>query len=357
MSKFSKRINEAEVQENEVQSKPETEGKGLVDINKGPEEVLKALIPNFAPASPGEEKVYELPEELRKKLLSGREDGQTDDEKITLTETTVKAGSLIPTQANIDIDKSLADQIYWANNNTGSLYGNLEVALNGSVPLSPEAPEKGMVKSKPGQFPILTFKNKFIIDGHHRWSQVCMTNPDCDLKIANINVIGVEDPKAIQALCHVILLAVYGKSVVKNVAGANLLEQSPEAIKAAVLEGKGMKSAEPISEESLKLLNEAYKKTNGKVGIEEPTKEKAAELYAKNLEVLKKLGSQAPVKIPRAFMPQPADSGDLAQFTIGGAVNKSDAITKAANAVINFKAPFESRVIKTYEKFIQKYKK
>jgi hypothetical protein len=356
MSKFSKSINEAEVQETEVQGTetevqaPETEGKGLVDINKGPEEVLKALIPNFAPASPGEEKVYELPEELRKKLLSGREDGQTDDEKVTLTEATVKAGSLIPTQANIDIDKSLADQIY-------HLYGNLEVALNGSVSLSPEAPEKGMVKSKAGQFPILTFKNKFIIDGHHRWSQVCMTNPDCDLKIANINVSGVEDPKAIQALCHVILLAVYGKSVVKNVAGANLLEQSPEAIKAAVLEGKGMKSAEPISEESLKLLNEAYKKTNGKVGIEEPTKEKAAELYAKNLEVLKKLGSQAPVKIPRAFMPQPADSGDPAQFTIGGAVNKSDAITKAANAVVNFKAPFESKVIKTYEKFIQKYKK
>ena len=160
MRKFNK-INEAEAQV--AQAKPETEGKGLVDINKGPEEVLKALIPNFAPAAPGEEKVYELPEELRKKLLAGREDGQTDDEKVTLTETTVKAGSLIPTQANIDIDKSLADQIY-------HLYGNLEVALNGSVPLSPEAPEKGMVKSKPGQFPILTFKNKFIIDGHHRWA-------------------------------------------------------------------------------------------------------------------------------------------------------------------------------------------
>ena len=108
MKKFNK-INEAEAQV--AQAKPETEGKGLVDINKGPEEVLKALIPNFAPAAPGEEKVYELPEELRKKLLAGREDGQTDDEKVTLTETTVKAGSLIPTQANIDIDKSLYHSI------------------------------------------------------------------------------------------------------------------------------------------------------------------------------------------------------------------------------------------------------
>ena len=344
MRKFGK-INEAEVAE-----APKTgEGKGLVDINKGPEEVLKAIVPGFTPASPGEEKVYEIPEELRKKLLSGREDGQEGDEKITLSEGTVKASALIPTQANIDIDKSLADQIY-------HLYGNLEIALNGLVPFSPDAPEKGMVKSKAGQFPILTFQNKYIIDGHHRWSQICMTNPDCDLKIANLNVPGVTDPKAIQALCHIILLAVYGKTVVKNVAGANLLEQSPEAIKAAVLEGKGMKAAKPISEESLNLLTEAYKKTNGKVGIEQATKEKAADLYAKNLEVLKKLGTQAPVKIPRAYMPQPAESGDPAQFTVGGTVDKSDAITKAANAVINFKPPFESKVIKTYEKFIQKYK-
>lgn len=274
MKKFGK-INEAEV--SEFPSKTE-EGKGLVDINKGPEEVLKAIVPNFVPASPGEEKTYEISEELRKKLLSGKEDGQESDEKITLTEGSAKAGSLIPTQANIDIDKSLADQIY-------HLYGNLEIALNGSVPFSPDAPEKGMVKSKAGQFPILTFQNKYIIDGHHRWSQICMTNPDCDLKIANINAPGVTDPKAIQALCHIILLAVYGKTVVKNVAGANLLEQSPETIKSAVLEGKGMKAAKPISEDSLKLLKEAFDKTGGKVGIEQATKEKASELYAKNLEI------------------------------------------------------------------------
>lgn len=342
MRKFGK-INEAEAAE-------AIESKGLVDINKGPEEVLRALIPDFKPAAPGEEKTYVLPEETKNKLLAGREDGDQEDEKITLTTGTKKAGDLIPTQANIDIDKSLADQMY-------RLFGNLEIALDGAVPFSSDAPEKGMVKSKTGQFPILTFQNKYIIDGHHRWSQVCMTNPDCDLKIANLNVPGITDPKAIQALCHVILLAVYGKTTVKNVEGTNLLEQSPEAIRAAVLEGKGMKSGNPISEESLNLLAEAYKKTNGKVGIEEPNREKAADLYAKNLVVLKGLGAQAPVKIPRAFMPQPGDSGDPAQFTIGGTTDTSDAISKSSAGEINFKAPFESKIIKTYEKFIQQHRK
>jgi hypothetical protein len=360
MKKY-KKINEAETAEAQPETKAEggkapvegekpKEGKGLVDITKGPEEVLKALVPDFAPAGPGEEKTYTVPEDVRKKLLAGKEDGQEGDEKISLVAGSKKAGELIPTQANIDIDKSLADQIY-------HLYGNLEVALDGAVPMNSEAPEKGMVKSKAGQFPILTFGGNYIIDGHHRWSQICMTNPECMLKTADIKVDGVTDPKAIQALCHVILLAVYGKTVVKNVEGKNLLEQTPDAIKAAVLKGEGMKSKKPISEESLKLLAEAHKKTGGKVGIEEATAEKAAEMYAKNLETLKKLGAKAPVKIPRAFMPQPADSGDPAQFTIGGTVNTSDAIKKAADANINFKAPFESKVIKTFEKFMTKWKK
>lgn len=35
--------------------------------------------------------------------------------------------------------------------------------------------------------PVLTYKNQFIIDGHHRWSQAYMINPECEINCTNFD--------------------------------------------------------------------------------------------------------------------------------------------------------------------------
>lgn len=352
---------------------------GLVDITAGPEAVLKAIVPDYTPASP-KGTTYVVPEDIKKKLLAGKTDkAGPADEVVTLKSGSVKAGELIPTQSNIDIDKSLADQIY-------NLFDNLKVGLDG-----------GKVNSAGGGYPVLTFGGKYIIDGHHRWSQVCMTNPNAMLETADLSTPAIKgtDDKSIlaaQSMTHLILLGVYGKTVVKAVEGNNLLAMTEDAIKQAIMFGKGMKGGgpkkipvelpiceasikaidakgllNPYKEEAKKQLTDELKKQieekyakggkwdGGELGKPDPALVVAAALmYEKNLGVLKGLAAKSPVKTARAFMPQPADSGDANQMTS----SNSDAIKKAASGEINFLNPLgEGRVIKTFEKFMQKWKK
>lgn len=44
-------------------------------------------------------------------------------------------------------------------------------------------------------FPILTYNNKFIIDGHHRWAQINLFNPNTS--ISCINIAGISDVEMI----------------------------------------------------------------------------------------------------------------------------------------------------------------
>ena len=352
MRKFGK-INESELPEN------------LLDL--GPEQVLRKLCgANYKEPGPdGTEQIIDP--QYAQILKAGMTDNEGhSDEAITLRSGGSKpAKDLVPTQANIDADKSLADQIY-------CLYGNLNVALQPYVALSQNAPKPGMVASPGGQFPILTFMSKYIIDGHHRWSQVCMTNPDCELLISDIIVPGLnsaEDAIKIQTLAHVILLALKGKSIVKDARGTNLLELDEATLMSMVKEGKGMKKGLPISQESLTLLSEAYEKSGGKVGCQGDPESAAIMYVEKGLPALKAAAAQNPARIERKFMPQPGDSGDKGQLTVGGTV-ASTLTNDLARGVVNFLNPkpsdvktetsdvkTESRVIKTYEKFIQQYKK
>ena len=235
---------------------------GLVDINAGPAEVLAAAA--------------KIPQNV---LLAGATDGAPDDEKIKIVPGSLMAQDFVPMQQNIDADKSLADQIY-------DLYGNLDIAIKG-----------GKIKSKEGSFPILTFGGKYIIDGHHRWSQACITNPNCMLDTADIQAPQVDDPKKAIALVHTMLYALYGKSITKDVQGTNLVGLAPEKVKEMVTTGNGLKAGKPIVQSAIDKLFAAKL-------IPEATAEAAGNMYAANVTFIK----EGP--IPRSQMPQPIDSGD-----------------------------------------------
>ena len=275
-----------EKDEVEVEEKPESkEGGGLIDISAGPEAILKT--------------VAKIPQNI---LQAGTTDGKPDDEKIQIVDDTALASDLIPTQSQIGSKQSLDDQIEDKDFGKGST--QLDQALKG-----------GMIASKGGSFPILTFGKKYILDGHHRWSQFLASNPSAKVNIANISAPGVDNSDEALALTHIILFALYGKSPTKPFEGENLIGKGAEWVKKYVME---------------KIVDSAIKKLYDKKKIEKPEKELAAAYYAKNLGGLK--GG----KHDRTAMPQGADAGDKSGLT--------DIPKSAALGKVNYIEPKKSDV-------------
>jgi len=219
-------------------------------------------------------------EEFRKLALSGQSDaGGPADEAISVSSgEPVAAKNLVPTQFDIDLEKSLGDQMI-------NRFSGTEYALEDTVTMG----------SKEGRIPILVFDGKYILDGHHRWSQVVMTNPEAMMTIDNLSApaFGSGQKGAEKALkATQLAIAALAGNVVTNDTKINLLTVKPEQIKNYVLER--------ISDEVLQMLHNAGK-------ISEPTKEAAAEMYANNLIGLQQ---REKGKFQRKLgMPQAADSG------------------------------------------------
>jgi len=273
--------------EGEAEEKPEVDTSGgLVDINDGPEAVLK--------------KVTELPTSIFK---AGQTDGNPGDEKIAIKPGTATAKNLIPTQNVIGSKQSLWDQV------TDSEFKSLDLALKG-----------GKIGSKTGMFPILTFGGKYILDGHHRWSQFLATNPDASVDIADISAPGVDTSDKALALTHIILKALYGKSPTKDFEGENLITKDAKWVEAYVMKN--------IVDSAVKKLHDAGK-------IDEPKKELAAKMYANNL--FGPSGANlSKGKHPRTIMPQGGDAGDKSGLTV--------VPPDAAAGKVNYIAPKQSDV-------------
>ena len=69
----------------------------------------------------------------------------------------IRAGSLVPTQAEIDVEKSLKHALTKKENIRNDFSNKIIV----------------------NETPIVTFRGNYVIDGHHRWSEIAMLNPDC----------------------------------------------------------------------------------------------------------------------------------------------------------------------------------
>ena len=348
MRKFNK-INEAEAQVAEAPVEVQAGKKpteGLVNINATPGEVLKVIC-DFKDAE-GENLV--IPE-LQKVIKSGLTDGKPTDELITVVGGSAICKDMIPSQLEIGTSASLDDQIL-------NKFGNLDQALKGLK-------EPVMMKSKPfkgqSEFPVLCFRlgdKVYILDGHHRWSQAYATSPNCQMITAEIKAPGITTHVQALSLCHIILAALYGQSVTKSFGTSeNLLD--PKVPIDQYIKGVWGKVDEEVPFDPAKrTIGKAKEEVLGKLKaaglIKEGKEEEAIQMYVKNCKSLVAWAETNPKRFSRIYMPQPGDSGDKTQLTT--------APQDAAKGLVNYLNPVkadvkESRVIKTYEKFIQKYKK
>ena len=232
--------------------------------------------------------------------LAGREDARgPEDEAVTIPEggtNVVKASALKPTQADIGFKNSLADQVVDEYNSTTKVLENDPIMLG---------PGEGS--------PILTYDGKWILDGHHRWSQIMMTNPDGNVAIADLSGGGIDNPEEALKATQLAIAAYTGNLKTKDLGGPDLMKSSPETVKKFVMA--------KITPAVLQLLADKGK-------IAEPKKELAADYYAKNLGIIQALKGPYDRK---QSMPQ-------ADFT--GGKGTQDAINqKLSQGAINFDNP------------------
>jgi len=236
--------------------------------------------------------------EFRKLAFAGKKDAAgPGDEALTVTEgTPVAAKNLTPTQMDIDMEKSLGDQMKnrW------------------DPPSTEEALQKVVTMPSPGgQIPLLTYNNKYILDGHHRWSQVMMTNPEGMMTVSNLSGPALQDEEAALKATQLAIAALAGNVETKGTK-INLLKFPAEAMAEYVRKN--------IAPEVLELLVK-YKK------ISSPDVEEAVEYYVGNLGAIqaKPAGEFSRVK----GMPQADESG-----TTQAAVNSA-----LKSGTINFDNP------------------
>ena len=145
-------------------------------------------------------------------LKAGVTDGKPDDEKFAVGSATLAVKDLKPTQNEIGAQESI-------KNIVTDEYGSLKTFLQGTADVGG---------------PIITYNGEYVLDGHHRWSQVYAANPDA--KIPAINVTGKLDPKDILKAVHTAIAVDAGqtKTIAANLKAGNLLTYSDDDVKKMV---------------------------------------------------------------------------------------------------------------------------
>lgn len=189
--------------------------------------------------------------------------GKYADNLFKVSQFDIPVRKLMPTQNEIDLDKSLK-------------YG-----LQGNV--------KSYFKDPVVIFaPLLTLNGNYVIDGHHRWSQVYCFNPDATMTCINLE--SKLGPIATLKSAQLAVAGTQGKVQVQKVDGKSIYNISEKELK---------KYIEGISDNSVKELSEYVKSVKDKESAVNYIVENAMELKSNNTPV-----AHAP---KRDFMPQTDD--------------------------------------------------
>lgn len=138
-------------------------------------------------------------------LLSLGFGGDFSNLKLKLKKTNIPAKRLIPTQSEIGTDETLKYLVQGKD---------IDVCF-----------EKTTIVKKP----IVTFQGTFIIDGHHRWSQIFVTNPDAN--IVCIDITGNLSPLSMLKAVQCTIGSNTGKLIRKDIQGKNLYNTTEKELR------------------------------------------------------------------------------------------------------------------------------
>jgi hypothetical protein len=209
-----------------------------------------------------------------------------------------KVTELKPTQNEIDVDKSLKFPLTNAQSATVCLKGGA-VSIAG----------KNIVTGGGG---------KFIIDGHHRWSQLYCLNPNASITAMDIS--NITDPIAGLKATQLGIAGDTGKVPTATVKGQNLLKMGKDAlieyvVKTVTPEVVQVFVAKGIGKGRSKLSGAiARSKTaNLKEAEDVETKKAIGEYIWKNVEQMQQNNQPIPGAPGRGIMPQTDDAANWPQ--------------------------------------------
>jgi len=223
-------------------------------------------------------------------LKGGLADGDPDDDKLPYSTTTVAVKKLIPTQKEIGFDQSIQNLL-------DDKYGSLDSILAGNANVGG---------------PIVIYAGKYVIDGHHRWSQVYAGNPKANMQALDIKPKQGFQPQDVLKAVHGAVAAELDKVPASNPKGINIMT--------------GV-NYEGVLGKVQKYLTEPAAAVWAKYGFDSP--EKVAKQLYQNLEQIVKNGhiAMAPGRID---MPQTDGEGSKSQ----------DKMNALAKGQINITEPF-----------------
>jgi hypothetical protein len=390
MKKFRK-INEAEeAQPTDKQDSTKKANKEEINqaaetlssiIDKGYSEFIKELT-GKEPPSQGE-LFAEIDPKIKAVLSMGKKDLNLQDEIIKTDNGNPVATKLKPTQSQIGLLDSIG-YVAFVDPNAAL------AALGGTGDFGGER--------------ILTANGKYILDGHHRWSGVYILNPEATVPSLNLSL-NTKNENEMLKVIQMAISSTYGGIVMKSANAASDLydienikkwntfykiegDTTLGLVKAVLEEKFGLPKgkANAINVPKFIEIVRDYK------GFKD--REEVERYLAKNADQLRKLNGK-PANAPlRSIMPQPGDTADAVigkdKYEKEAGIPK-DFVDKLRSGDLNFKRKFtaneymtsgpvlskkasekvikkikskketekteESHLIKTYEKFMQNWKK
>ena len=145
-------------------------------------------------------------------IKSGLDDGVKPDDVAKTKSISIEVSKLRPCQNEIDIKKSLFYPLT-DGSTTRKCLGGSNIVLGGN--------------------PIITFRGKYVIDGHHRWSQVYAINPSATMKAIDLTM-GTTDPMQALKAVQLAIVDKTGTLPSASVQGSDLLKASESVVKSYV---------------------------------------------------------------------------------------------------------------------------
>ena len=223
-------------------------------------------------------------------LAAGEEDGVPADEKITLTDGDLDVTALRPTQNEIALDKSLTYPLTDVKSAEACLKGGT-VAIAGKR--------------------IITAEGSYIVDGHHRWSQLYAMNKDAKIAVTDMVSKDLKNPLDFLKITQVAIAADLGKVPTQTAKGSiNLITISEDQLKKFVID--------TITDPVLEVFKKYNKAT---------TKEEAADYIWTNVQSMQKTSKPVAGAPKRDFMPQTDDAKNWEKLAAAGSLNYKEPFT------------------------------
>ena len=159
-------------------------------------------------------------------ITAGVADG-IHDENFTVSQFSPKASELVPTQNEIGFGNSIDDLIK-VTFNEGTQLEELKKILDGNNVML------GAGKSGT-KIPVVVFADKYIIDGHHRWSKISCGNKDAKIACLNFNNPNLKGNvgMALKAF-HLAIAQILSKFPVSDKSGDNLMTSDTKTVSSYV---------------------------------------------------------------------------------------------------------------------------